>query len=77
MFTFFALISTIHGCSAILHGVARRGGSFSRLLHNVSLILQVSSCHTYQHSMKYFMLSLHLTPFSGSSFNFGMGWRTM
>lgn len=31
MLTFFPFISTIHGCSSIRHGVARRAGSFSRL----------------------------------------------
>jgi len=28
---------------------------------------------TYQHSIKYLKLSLHLIPLSGSSFNLGMG----
>lgn len=28
---------------------------------------------TYQHSMKYLKLSVHLIPASGSSFNFGIG----
>lgn len=32
---------------------------------------------TYQHSMKYLKLSLHLIPFSGSSFSFGIGCRTI
>jgi hypothetical protein len=32
---------------------------------------------TYQHSMKYLKLSLHLIPFSCSSLSCGMGWRTM
>jgi hypothetical protein len=31
MLTFLFLISTIHGCSSIRHGVARRDVSFSRL----------------------------------------------
>lgn len=31
MLTFLVFISTIHGCSSIRHGVARRLGSFSRL----------------------------------------------
>lgn len=32
---------------------------------------------THQHSMKYLKFSLHLSLFSGSSFSFGMGCRTM
>lgn len=31
MLTFLLFISTIHGCSSMRHGVARRAGSFSRL----------------------------------------------
>lgn len=38
--TFFPFISTIHGCSSIRHGVARRGGSFSRLRHLVFGIIE-------------------------------------
>jgi hypothetical protein len=33
MLTRLDLISNIHGCSSIRQGVARRLGSFSRLLH--------------------------------------------
>jgi hypothetical protein len=33
MLTFLAFISSIHGCSSMRQGVARRGQSFSRLLH--------------------------------------------
>jgi hypothetical protein len=36
METFFPFISTIHGCSSMRHGVALRGGSFSRLKMGVS-----------------------------------------
>lgn len=32
MLTFLLCISTIHGCSIMRQGVARREGSFSRLL---------------------------------------------
>ena len=37
MLTFLLFISTIHGCSSIRQGVARRGGSFSKLecRHNI------------------------------------------
>lgn len=38
MLTFFDFISTIHGCSSMRHGVARRGHSFSRLSEVSKLI---------------------------------------
>jgi hypothetical protein len=76
--TFLPFISTIHGCSSIRHGVALRVCSFSRLRIEVSLAKAHKRCgRTYQHSMKYLKLSLHLMLFSGSSLNTGMGCRTM
>ena len=52
-----------------------------------SILLETMNCQnsyhpltlssTYQHAMKYFMLSLHLIPSSGSSFNSGIGCLTM
>jgi len=77
MLTFFAFISTIHGCSSIRHGVARRLLSFSRLCNKL-----VSTClcscssrksKTYQHSMKYLKFSLQRIPASCSSRSFGIG----
>jgi hypothetical protein len=46
MLTFLAFISSIQGCSSMRHGVARRGQSFSRLLHvSVRQIIEVEK-HT-------------------------------
>lgn len=39
MFTFLFFMSSIQGCSSIRHGVALRGGSFSRLGWLVSRLL--------------------------------------
>lgn len=77
MLTRLARISIIHGCSSIRHGEARRDGSFSRLEFVSGCFSLRDRRWTYQHSMKYLKLSLHLMPASGSSFSFGIGCRTI
>lgn len=57
MLTRFERISTIHGCSIIFQGLARRLGCFSRLKH-CQQILIIGQDYTYQHSIKYLKLSL-------------------
>lgn len=82
MLTFLFLMSSIQGCSSIRHGVALRGGSFSRLYidnYQISLIFSFSELREkgpYQHSIKYLKFSDHFT-LSPSSFNFGIGCRTI
>lgn len=41
MLTFLDFISTIHGCSSMRQGVARRGHSFSRLCHVSTMVSRV------------------------------------
>ena len=77
--TFLLFISTIQGCSSMRHGVARRGGSFSRLrISGLAYHLVLGGEEvTYQHSIKYLKLSDQTIPCSGSSLSFGIGCRTI
>lgn len=77
MSTRFVFISTIQGCFMMCHGVALLVESFSRLRNcQYSPRLRIP-IPTYQHSMKYLKLGLHVRLFSGSSFNLGIGCRTI
>lgn len=84
MLTRFCFISCIQGCSIILHGVARRLGSFSRLRRKQrlagdekELVVSQRVTRTHQHSIKYLKLSLQKILESGSSLSLGMGCLTM